>query len=507
MSSPLQGDGFAPQDDGAPPTGNNANNDRTSLTKLLSKAIGMDITSIALPVSFNEPTSFLQRILEMQEDYHLLNMADRLSVNFPELALLYVTAFAVSMFAGTERTSKSFNPLLGETFEYSFTDGTKFYAEQVSHHPPIAATELENEHFKLEQWHQVKTKFLGNSLEIPPTGKTDMTLKSSGRRYRFTGCATLVQNVIIGRMWVDHYGEMEVIEDGSKRYSKLKFTKCGWFSKGWHEVKGHSYNEEGKEEFLLNAMWNKNFYATQLSGSHKGMGVKKAEKNVAKMLKKNSKMEKKHAKTVKKHVKKGGNADDLNHLSPPSSASSSRSNISATSKTSNSEEDEESDIEEVIVPEFEEGVPVNLWSKTVVETKKLPYSKWGLTDFTVDTCKLTDELAVSLPASDSRFRKDRAALEIGDTKAAGNHKHEMEEAQRARARHRATSGIIYHPRHFKLITDDQGDEHWTSMNNYWTRKEGEELLKLIDRPKRTPKAKEEKEEKKEKKKEEKEGKD
>lgn len=53
----------------------------------------------------------------MQEDYNLLNLvissvafhlfscqADRFSKNYPDVALLYVTAYAVSMFAGTERT-------------------------------------------------------------------------------------------------------------------------------------------------------------------------------------------------------------------------------------------------------------------------------------------------------------------------------------------------------------------------------------------------------------------
>lgn len=33
------------------------------------------------------------------------------------------------------------------------------------------------------------------------------------------------------RMWVDHYGDIEVNEVGTKRKAILKFTKCGWFSK------------------------------------------------------------------------------------------------------------------------------------------------------------------------------------------------------------------------------------------------------------------------------------
>ena len=34
------------------------------------------------------------------------------------------------------------NPLLGETVQREMEDGTKYYAEQISHHPPITAFQL-----------------------------------------------------------------------------------------------------------------------------------------------------------------------------------------------------------------------------------------------------------------------------------------------------------------------------------------------------------------------------
>ncbi len=52
------------------------------------------------------------------------------------------------MFAGLEatinRTTKPFNPLLGETWEHD--DGElKIITEQVSHHPPISAGKYDNQ--------------------------------------------------------------------------------------------------------------------------------------------------------------------------------------------------------------------------------------------------------------------------------------------------------------------------------------------------------------------------
>lgn len=45
--------------------------------------------------------------------------------------MAYVTAFAVSAYAGmASRKQKPFNPLLGETFDFA-CDGWKYHAEQV----------------------------------------------------------------------------------------------------------------------------------------------------------------------------------------------------------------------------------------------------------------------------------------------------------------------------------------------------------------------------------------
>lgn len=59
--------------------------------------------------------------------------------------LAFITLFCIAGTSNVERAcNKPFNPLLGETFEF-VTQGNKhrFIAEQVSHHPPIVAYELQ----------------------------------------------------------------------------------------------------------------------------------------------------------------------------------------------------------------------------------------------------------------------------------------------------------------------------------------------------------------------------
>jgi hypothetical protein len=41
------------------------------------------------------------------------------------------------------RWAKPFNPILGETWEAALPDGSRIYLEQISHHPPISAFQLQ----------------------------------------------------------------------------------------------------------------------------------------------------------------------------------------------------------------------------------------------------------------------------------------------------------------------------------------------------------------------------
>ncbi|CAI4240425.1 AMP_1a_G0000980.mRNA.1.CDS.1 [Saccharomyces cerevisiae] len=120
------------------------NRPKIGLWSVLKSMVGQDLTKLTLPVSFNEPTSLLQRVSEDIEYSHILDQAATFEDS--SLRMLYVAAFTASMYASTtNRVSKPFNPLLGETFEYARTDGQyRFFTEQVSHHPPISATWTES---------------------------------------------------------------------------------------------------------------------------------------------------------------------------------------------------------------------------------------------------------------------------------------------------------------------------------------------------------------------------
>ncbi|CAA0842857.1 Oxysterol-binding protein-related protein 3B [Striga hermonthica] len=229
--------------------------DRDSYWKMMQRYIGSDITSmVTLPVLIFEPMSMLQKMAELMEYSHLLKLADE--CEDPHMRLVYAAAWFVSVYYALQRTWKPFNPILGETYEMVNHDGITFIAEQVSHHPPMSAAHAENEHFVYDITSKVKTKFLGNSVDIYPVGRTRLTLKKSGVVLDLVPPPSKANNIIFGRTWVDSPGDMILTNLTTGDKVVLYFQPCGWFGAGRYEVDGYVYNADEEPKFLMTGKWN-----------------------------------------------------------------------------------------------------------------------------------------------------------------------------------------------------------------------------------------------------------
>eukprot|EP00854_Cymbomonas_tetramitiformis_P013393 gene13393-15821_t len=153
---------------------------------------------------------------EITENIDLLDKAD--DCEDPHMRVAYVTAFAIGAYPGNRRTYKPFNPILGETFETELKNGAHYIAEQVSHHPPIAAGFADNDKFAYELVSAPKTKFYGNSLDVFPYGRTRITLKRTGEVYAIVPPVSRAHNIIVGYTWVDTIGDLLVFSaDGEPK--------------------------------------------------------------------------------------------------------------------------------------------------------------------------------------------------------------------------------------------------------------------------------------------------
>ncbi|KAL2934033.1 Oxysterol-binding protein-related protein 3A [Bienertia sinuspersici] len=229
--------------------------ERDGYWKMMQQYIGSDVTSmVTLPVVIFEPMTMLQKMAELMEYSHLLDEADK--CEDPYLRLVYASSFFISVYFAYQRTWKPFNPILGETYEMVNHRGIRFLAEQVSHHPPMSAAHAENDHFTYDITSKLKTKFLGNSVDVYPVGRTRVTLKSDGHELELVPPPTKVNNLIFGRTWVDSPGEMVLTNLTTGDKVVLYFQPCGWFGAGRYEVDGYVYNAADEPKVLMTGKWN-----------------------------------------------------------------------------------------------------------------------------------------------------------------------------------------------------------------------------------------------------------
>ncbi|XP_025830345.1 oxysterol-binding protein 1 isoform X2 [Agrilus planipennis] len=230
-----------------------------NLWSIMKNCIGKDLSKIPMPVNFSEPLSMLQRLTEDFEYAELLDAAAKCDNVYEQCAL--VAVFTISSYSTTTcRTAKPFNPLLGETYECDRTDdlGWKAISEQVSHHPPIVAQFCEGRGWKCWQEFTMTSKFRGKYLQVIPLGMAHVEFNSSGNKYSWRKVTTTVHNIIVGKLWVDQHGDMDIMGRGRAAgvNCRLKYIPYSYFSKeSQRRVKGAVMDDKGVVRYIVNGTW------------------------------------------------------------------------------------------------------------------------------------------------------------------------------------------------------------------------------------------------------------
>ncbi|KAI5079641.1 hypothetical protein GOP47_0005120 [Adiantum capillus-veneris] len=232
-----------------------------SLWSMIKDNIGKDLTKICLPVYFNEPLSSLQKCFEDLEYSYLLDRACAWGKQENRLMqILNIAAFAVSGYSSTEgRACKPFNPLLGETYEADYPDkGVRFISEKVSHHPMIVACHCEGKDWLFWGDCDLKSKFWGRSIQLDPTGQLTLEF-SNGQRFQWSKVTTAIYNLIIGKLYCDHYGTMRIQGNGDL-FCKIKFKEQSILDRNPHQIQGYVYDKEENKLASLFGKWDEAVY-------------------------------------------------------------------------------------------------------------------------------------------------------------------------------------------------------------------------------------------------------
>ncbi|XP_035515720.1 oxysterol-binding protein 1-like isoform X1 [Morone saxatilis] len=244
-----------------------------NLWSIMKNCIGKELSKIPMPVNFNEPLSMLQRLSEDLEYYELLDKAAKCQSSLEQMC--YVAAFTVSSYSTTvHRTGKPFNPLLGETFELDRLKecGYRSLCEQVSHHPPAAAHHAMSEKgWTLRQEITLASKFRGKYLSIMPLGSIQCLFDKSNNHYSWKKVTTTVHNIIVGKLWIDQSGEIDVVNHKTGDRCHLKFAPYSYFSRDVpRKVTGVVTDKDGKAHYVLSGTWDEKMEFSRVMQSSKG---------------------------------------------------------------------------------------------------------------------------------------------------------------------------------------------------------------------------------------------
>eukprot|EP01091_Cochliopodium_minus_P000811 TRINITY_DN1071_c0_g1_i1.p1 TRINITY_DN1071_c0_g1~~TRINITY_DN1071_c0_g1_i1.p1 ORF type:complete len:213 (-),score=60.11 TRINITY_DN1071_c0_g1_i1:166-771(-) len=124
------------------------------------------VVNVTLPVYIFEPRSYLERICDNW--CYLPDMMSKASkTTDPVERMRWVVTELVAGLHNTLIQLKPFNPILGETFEATFEDGSQIFMEQSSHHPPVSNFEVlgPNNSFHVYGFGEWLASFSGNTVK------------------------------------------------------------------------------------------------------------------------------------------------------------------------------------------------------------------------------------------------------------------------------------------------------------------------------------------------------
>lgn len=212
------------------------------------KAIGkkilsgdFNLTTVTIPIKVMIPISILQHICNGHFNFPLyLELAS--NSNSLEKMKLVMTA-CLSSWYKSNVFMKPLNPILGETYEMVWEDGSHEYVEQTSHHPPISHFLIYGPHNKYKYYGYLcfVTNAWFNSLKLTNKGKRWIELE--GSKITFNYCVDQYSNTFWGAFRHECVGDMEFIDEITGISCKFTLGKGGKLS---DYFEGDIVDKEGK---------------------------------------------------------------------------------------------------------------------------------------------------------------------------------------------------------------------------------------------------------------------
>ena len=216
------------------------------LTKCIWSGTAM---SLSLPIRIFEPRSMLERYTDwFAFAPELLGKAGSCKDKIE--AFKYVIFFSLSALFRSSEQLKPLNPMLGETYECEWEDGSKFYLEHTCHTPPISHFYIKSSknlfivsgYIDMEMGGIMKA-MLKNTMQMIPKGKITVYLPELKQTISFQFPKITMGGAIWGQRYVyfsDHM-KFEDVENNLKAIIVFANGRKELKGKRIHDIYGQIY--------------------------------------------------------------------------------------------------------------------------------------------------------------------------------------------------------------------------------------------------------------------------
>ncbi len=233
----------------------------TQLTKCIWSGTAM---SLSLPIRIFEPRSMLERYTDwFAFAPELLTKAGTCKDKVE--AFKYVILFALSALFRSSEQLKPLNPMLGETYECEWEDGSKFYLEHTCHTPPISHFYIKSSknlfivsgYIDMEMGGVMKAIYK-NSIQMIPKGKITVQLPQIKQTISFQFPKITMGGAIWGQRYVyfsDHM-KFEDVENNLKSIIVFANGRKELKGKRIHDIYGKIFNYKYNSNELKKPFYN-----------------------------------------------------------------------------------------------------------------------------------------------------------------------------------------------------------------------------------------------------------
>ena len=209
-----------------------------------------NVMSLSLPIRIFEPRSMLERLSDWFSFAPVL-LTKAGSIGNKIEAFKYVIAFSLSSLFRSSEQLKSLNPMMGETYQCEWEDGSKMYFEHTCHTPPISHFYLKSSsnlftvsgYFDMEMGGIMKT-LMNNTMQLIPKGKITVYLPETKQTIAFQFPKITMGGALWGERYVYFSDHMKFEDRGNNLKCVIAFANNRKELKGKriHDIYGRIFN-------------------------------------------------------------------------------------------------------------------------------------------------------------------------------------------------------------------------------------------------------------------------